>query len=178
MGLKDLELFTPAQLKMELRITTDDAMRDYIRRLLRYKAASELGAKLARVMNKPSLATGFTIPELGQLLAYVTDEAVSDEIVRVIRTRRMEMVRQLAGDPEGAARRLTDAEIEDLLPYVTDDGAHRVLAATLREHARRREDWLGRSTQATSPLLLIGEMDGAELESASPAPIGARSRAT
>ena len=164
MGLKELKQFTPVQLKMELRLTTDGTTQDYICRLLRSKAVSELGGKLARVMDNPSLATAFTIPELDSLLEYTTDDAVSDAIVHVMRKRRMEMIRRLTEDPEGATRRLSDAEIEDLLPYVTDDHATRVLTAILSEHAGRREHWLGKSMEATAPFALIGETGGAEIE--------------
>jgi len=166
MGRKDLDLFTPAQLKMELRITDDEMTQNHIRRLLRSRAVSDLGGKLVRVMDSPSLAAAFSIPELDSLLVYITDDSVSDEIVHVMRTRRMEMVRRLTERPEETARRLSDVEIENLLPYVTDPNAMRVLTTMLSEHAGRREDWLAKSLEPTGPLALVGGTDGVEAESA------------
>jgi hypothetical protein len=148
MGLKDFEQFAPEQLKIELQTTSDQTTRDYIRQLLRSRAVSDLGGKLARVMDRPSLAAAFTIPELDTLLSYVTDDSVSDEIVRTMRIRRMELVKRLIEHPEEVTRRLGDAEIENLLPYVTDANTVRVLAAILSEHAGRQEDWLTRSGSA------------------------------
>jgi hypothetical protein len=70
------------------------------------------------------------------------------------RAHRAGLIQWLTTSPEQTARHLTDAEIQDLLPHVPDDNARRVLQATLRQHAGRREDHLARSQPDTVPLPL------------------------
>jgi anti-sigma regulatory factor (Ser/Thr protein kinase) len=73
-----------------------------------------------------------------------------------IHARHAGLIQWLNHDPEGTARHLCDAQIEDLLPHVTDNNARRVLQAIVRDHAGRREHQLARPQPDTGPLMITG----------------------
>lgn len=85
-----------------------------------------------------------------------------------IHARQAGLIQWLNTDPEGTARHLSDAQIEGLLPHVSDDKSRRVLQAILHQHAgSRREDHLARSQPDTGPLILFGVIENGEVEARS-----------
>jgi hypothetical protein len=56
-----------------------------------------------------------------------------------IRARRRGMIQWLNDDPEGTARHMADAQIQDLIPDVPDESARRVLQAITTQRAATRQ---------------------------------------
>ncbi|HTU74682.1 MAG TPA: hypothetical protein VMG38_14300 [Trebonia sp.] len=88
-----------------------------------------------------------------------------------IHARQTGLIQWLNDDPEGTARHLSDAQIEDLIPHVASDNARRVLEAIVRDHAgSRRETYLDRSLPPTGPLAILLNGTGSTEAASVPVP--------
>jgi len=76
MPLKDLALFTDYELKQELKITHDHATHDYIVEILRARAIEHL--------TRQHEITQLSSDEINELLAWITDQATRDSLVKVL----------------------------------------------------------------------------------------------
>lgn len=80
MGFKRLDLFTDYELRQELRITTDETVSRYIRKLMRERAAARVGECAAEALDYPSRVPRLGDEDIIELCAWATDVVTRDAL--------------------------------------------------------------------------------------------------